>query len=54
MSILKKIKKLFDTKLTEEEKIKYNISNYKPRVEKLEMGKPNIIDKVLKKIKIIK
>jgi hypothetical protein len=39
--------KIFNTQLTEEEKIKYNIANYKPRVETIEMGKPNIIDKFI-------
>lgn len=38
---------MFNTQLTEQEKIKYNIANYKPRTEIIEMGKPNIIDKIL-------
>lgn len=45
---MSKIKNLFSNTLTEEEKTKYNITNYKPKTEEIIYEKPNIIDKFFK------
>lgn len=44
------IKNLFSRELTEEEKIKYNIANYKQQVETIQQEKPNGLEKIIKTI----
>lgn len=49
--MLEAIKNLFGRELTEEEKIKYNIANYKLKVEEIQHEKPSELEKLLKAIK---
>ena len=44
---------LFSNKISEEDKIKYNIANYKPKVQEIIQQKPNIVDKTGKLFNIL-
>lgn len=49
--MIETIKNLFNRELTEEEKVKYNIANFKQKVEEVKYEKPNELEKLLKTIK---
>ena len=44
---------LFSNKISEEDKIKYNIVNYKSKVQEITQQKPNMVDKTAKLFNIL-